>query len=68
MANTSDKQRYESNLFFNIKYLIRDVFTYSQIKELVSFAQDILEDKKDGGYDWTKQNARGYVPTARGSG
>ena len=51
MANTSDKQRYESNLFFNIKYLIRDVFTYSQIKELVSFAQDILEDKKDGGYE-----------------
>ena len=51
MANISDKQRYESNLFFNIKYLIRDVFTYSQIKELVLFAQDILEDKKDGGYE-----------------
>ena len=54
MANnsfTSDKQRYESYLFFNTKYLIRDVFTYSQVKELILFAQDILEDKKDGNYD-----------------
>jgi len=53
MANnsfTSDKQRYEAHLFFNTKYLIRDVFTYSQIKELVLFAQDILEDKEDGNY------------------
>jgi len=53
MANNSfisDKQRYESHLFFNTKYLIRDVFTYSQIKELVLFAQDILEDKEDGNY------------------
>ena len=32
------------------KYYIRDVFTFSEIEDLKEFCEEILEDKKEGGY------------------
>ena len=31
-------------------YLIRDVFRYTELKKLKELIDDILEDKKQGGY------------------
>ena len=31
------------------KYYIRDVFTFSEIKDLKEFCKEILEDKIEGG-------------------
>jgi|9_EtaG_2_1085328.scaffolds.fasta_scaffold96658_2 hypothetical protein len=47
----SDKQRYEDNLIFNTKYLIRDVWTMEQLLELQELIEDIIEDKLEGGYN-----------------
>ena len=47
----SDKQRYEDNLIFNTKYLIRDVWTMKQLLELQELIEDIIEDKLEGGYN-----------------
>ena len=44
----SDEQRYEDNLIFNTKYIIRDKLSLKQILDLQSFIQDIIEDKIDG--------------------
>ena len=33
------------------KYYVRDVFSYTEILELGNFCEEILEDKKEGGYD-----------------
>ena len=33
------------------KYYIRDVFFYTEILALKNFCEEILEDKKEGGYD-----------------
>lgn len=41
----SDEQRYEDNLIFNTKYIIRDKLSLKQILDLQSFIKDIVEDK-----------------------
>ena len=40
----SDKEKYEDNLIFNTHYLVRDVYTTPQLKELRDFIQSILDD------------------------
>ena len=32
-------------------YYVRDVFSYEEILVLRNFCEEILEDKKEGGYD-----------------
>ena len=32
-------------------YLIRDVLFYSELVEIKEFLEDIIKDKKEGGYD-----------------
>ena len=39
-----------SNEYNFAYYLIRDVFTYKQLKKLTEFIDEILEDKEQGGY------------------
>ena len=41
----TDEQRYEDNLIFNTKYIIRDKLSLKQILDLQSFIKDIVEDK-----------------------
>jgi len=33
------------------RYYVRDVFSYTEILSLKNFCEEILEDKKEGGYD-----------------
>ena len=39
------------NLVKGIMYLIRDVLYYSELAEIKQFIEEIMEDKKQGGYD-----------------
>ena len=43
----SDKQRYNNNLMFNTKYLIRDVFYLEQLKELQADINQAIMDKEE---------------------
>ena len=40
-----------SSLLKAIMYLIRDVLFYSELVEIKEFLEDIIKDKKEGGYD-----------------
>lgn len=42
----SDKERYNNNLMFNTKYLIRDVFYLEQLKELQADINQAIMDKE----------------------
>ena len=53
-------KRPKENLDYNLmlenkkhefKYYVRDVFYYPEILELKKFCEEILENKKEGGYD-----------------
>ena len=44
---TKDRQ----SLVKGVMYLIRDVFFYSELVEIKQFIEEIMEDKKEGGYD-----------------
>jgi len=41
-----DKQRYEANQLFNVKYLIYNVFTLEQLKELQSDVEEAIVNKE----------------------
>lgn len=43
----SDKDRYNNNLMFNTKYLIRDVFYLEQLKELQADINQAIMDKEE---------------------
>ena len=47
----SDQSKYSSNVLWNTKYLMRDVFSYSELEELVELGKDLIKEKKEGGYD-----------------
>ena len=55
----SDQSKYDSNVLWNTKYLMRDVFSYSELEELVELGKDLIQEKKtqfsdegwEGGYD-----------------
>ena len=42
----SDKERYEANQLFNVKYLIRDIFTLEQLKELQVDVEEAIINKE----------------------
>ena len=39
------------SLVKGVMYLIRDVFFYKELAEIKQFIEEIMEDKKQGGYD-----------------
>jgi hypothetical protein len=39
-----------NNEYNFVYYLVRDVFRYAELKKLKEFIDEILEDKKQGGY------------------
>ena len=39
----SDQSKYSSNVLWNTKYLMRDVFSYSELEELVELEDTIKE-------------------------
>ena len=39
------------NLIKGVMYLIRDVFFYSELAEIKQFIEEIMQEKKEGGYD-----------------
>ena len=39
------------SLVKGIMYLIRDVFFYKELAEIKQFLEEIMKEKKDGGYD-----------------
>ena len=41
-----DKQRYEANQLFNVKYLIYNVFTLEQLKELQIDVEEAIVNKE----------------------
>ena len=41
-----DKQRYEANQLFNVKYLIYNVFTIKQLKELQIDVKEAIVNKE----------------------
>ena len=41
-----DKQRYEANQLFNVKYLIMNVFTLEQLKELQIDVEEAIVNKE----------------------
>tara|TARA_R100000234_G_scaffold118630_2_gene99506 strand:- start:835 stop:966 length:132 start_codon:yes stop_codon:yes gene_type:complete len=41
-----DKQRYEANQLFNVKYLIYNVFTIKQLKELQIDIEEAIVNKE----------------------
>tara|TARA_R110001592_G_scaffold59874_1_gene181872 strand:- start:749 stop:913 length:165 start_codon:yes stop_codon:yes gene_type:complete len=47
----SDKSKYENNLLWNTFYLMRDHFSYSQLKEIMELGEELIQSKKEGGYD-----------------
>ena len=42
----SDKERYEANQLFNVKYLIYNVFTIEQLKELQIDVEEAIVNKE----------------------
>jgi len=40
----TDEQQYNNNTFFNVRYLIRDVFTLKQLYILRKFINDCIGD------------------------
>ena len=42
----SDKERYKANQLFNVKYLIYNVFTLKQLKELQSDVEEAIINKE----------------------
>ena len=42
----SDKERFESNQLFNTKYLIMNVFTLEQLKELQIDVEEAIANKE----------------------
>jgi len=45
------KKEDRMSLVKGIMYLIRDVLYYSELVEIKQFIEEIMEDKKQGGYD-----------------
>ena len=43
---SSDKERFEQNQMFNIKYLIKNVFTMQQLKELQIDIEEAIVNKE----------------------
>jgi hypothetical protein len=44
MKEKSDREQYYENRFYNTKYLIRDVFSYFDLKELQEFLAETIKD------------------------
>ena len=44
----TDEEQYHVNLFYNTKYLIRDIFSTDELKELKVFLNDMIKDREEG--------------------
>jgi len=44
----TDREQYRENLIYNTKYLIRDIFSTDELKELKVFLDDMIKDREEG--------------------
>ena len=51
MSENEDYKVMLENKKHEFMYYVRDVFLYSEIKELREFCDEIMNDKEEGGYD-----------------
>ena len=55
----TDKEQYQENTIFNIHYLIRDILTTEQVKELKDFCDEQLYEREQTWSELTKTKQNG---------
>ena len=58
LEEMTDKKQYDLNLFWNVKYLIRDVFTIKQLYKLRKFIDDCIAEVEE-------ENMQNEIPYAK---
>jgi hypothetical protein len=46
-GSMTDQEQYDKNIFYNVKYLIRDVFKLKQLYALRKFINDCIEEMEE---------------------
>jgi len=58
LEEMTDEKQYDLNLFWNVKYLIRDVFTIKQLYKLRKFIDDCIAEVEE-------ENMQNEIPYAK---
>jgi len=58
LGEMTDEKQYDLNLFWNVKYLIRDVFTIKQLYKLRKFIDDCIAEVEE-------ENMQNEIPYAK---